>query len=177
MSIFYQRLRNAIREQGGMFNAHLHLDRAGTLDEQYLSHIDFRILDASYKSLHEKHSVINDIHEGRAYDADDLSRRVNACLDEMVAVDTVRADTMVDCTDDRVGLSALETLQSIKRARASQITLISEARARLIAPRVSSAESPTRSSVQSTIVSARAVSAATISSRQAFTRRVRSSAS
>ena len=76
---------------------------------------------AGYKSLHEKHSVINDIHDGRAYDADDLSRRVNACLDEMVAVHTVRADTMVDCTDDRVGLSALETLASIKRARASEM--------------------------------------------------------
>ena len=36
MSIFYTRLRAAIRAQGGMFNAHLHLDRAGTLDEQYL---------------------------------------------------------------------------------------------------------------------------------------------
>ena len=124
MSIFYQRLRAAIREQGGMFNAHLHLDRAGTLDERYLAHIDFRILEQSYKSLHEKHSVISDIHDGRAYDAEDLTRRVNACLDEMVACDTVRADTMVDCTDDRVGLSALETLQSIKRARASQITLM-----------------------------------------------------
>jgi cytosine/adenosine deaminase-related metal-dependent hydrolase len=124
MSIFYTRLRAAIRAQGGMFNAHLHLDRAGTLDEQYLSHIDFRILDASYKSLHEKHSVISDIHDGRAYDAGDLSRRVNACLDEMVAADTVRADTMVDCTDDRVGLSALETLSAIKRERASEIALM-----------------------------------------------------
>jgi len=124
MSVFYRRLRQAIREQGGMFNAHLHLDRAGTLDESYLAHSDFRILDASYKSLHEKHSRIKDIHEGRAYDADDLTRRVEACLDEMAAAGTVRADTMVDCTDDRVGFSALETLTAIKRARAGRMELM-----------------------------------------------------
>lgn len=121
MSVFYTRLRAAIREQGGMFNAHLHLDRAGTLDERYLAHVDFRILDASYKSLHEKHSVIHDIHAGPAFERDDLARRVNAALDEMVAVGTFRADTMVDCTADRVGLTALETLSAIRDTRAKEI--------------------------------------------------------
>ena len=115
MSVFYRKLRSAIREQGGMFNAHLHMDRAGTLDERYLAHVDFRILDASYKSLHEKHGVINDIHAGHAYEPTTSPRRVNAVLDEMVAANTVRADTMVDCTADRVGLTALETLDAIKR--------------------------------------------------------------
>ena len=47
MSVFYSRLREAIRGQGGMFNAHLHLDRAGTLDERYLAHVGFRILEVS----------------------------------------------------------------------------------------------------------------------------------
>jgi cytosine/adenosine deaminase-related metal-dependent hydrolase len=121
MSVFYRKLRSAIREQGGMFNAHLHMDRAGTLDERYLAHVDFRILDASYKSLHEKHGVINEIHAGHAYERDDLARRVNAVLDEMVAANTVRADTMVDCTADRVGLTALETLSAIRDARAHEI--------------------------------------------------------
>ena len=39
----------------------------------------------------------------------------------MVAVHTVRADTMVDCTADRVALSALETLAGVKRAREREI--------------------------------------------------------
>ncbi|GMU73613.1 MAG: hypothetical protein HS109_13605 [Burkholderiales bacterium] len=121
MSVFYSRLREAIRQQGGMFNAHLHLDRAGTLDERYLAHVGFRILEVSYKSLHEKHSVIHDIHAGPAFERDDLARRVNEALDEMVAVHTVRADTMVDCTADRVALSALETLAGVKRAREREI--------------------------------------------------------
>lgn len=123
MSIFYERLRRAIRAEGGLFNAHLHLDRAGTLDEAYLAHTDFRILEQSYRSLHEKHSRIKDIHTGRAYDADDLRARVSACVDAMVAAGTVRADTMVDCTADRVGFSALETLGRIRDERAGSIAL------------------------------------------------------
>jgi cytosine/adenosine deaminase-related metal-dependent hydrolase len=121
MSLFYQRLRSAIRELGGMHNAHLHLDRAGTLDEKYLASIDYRILDTSHASLHEKHGLINDIHAGPAFDPEDLAARVNEHLDLMIAVDTSRADTMVDVTNDRVGLSALDTLMAIKRARAAEI--------------------------------------------------------
>lgn len=121
MSLFYQRLRSAIRELGGMHNAHLHLDRAGTLDEKYLASIDYRILDTSHASLHEKHGLINDIHAGPAFDPDDLAARVNEHLDLMIAVDTSRADTMVDVTNDRVELSALDALMSIKRARAAEI--------------------------------------------------------
>ncbi len=121
MSLFYQRLRSAIRELGGMHNAHLHLDRAGTLDEKYLASIDFRILDTSHASLHEKHGLINDIHAGPAFEPEDLAARVNMHLDLMIEVDTSRADTMVDVTNDRIGLSALDTLMKIKHARASEI--------------------------------------------------------
>jgi cytosine deaminase len=124
MSLFYQRLRASIRELGGMHNAHLHLDRAGTLDEKYLASIDYRILDTSSTSLHAKHGLINDIHAGPAFEPDDLAARVNAHLDLMIAVDTSRADTMVDVTNDRVGLSALDALMAIKRARAQEIRLM-----------------------------------------------------
>jgi len=121
--VFYQRLNAAIKEYGGMFNAHLHLDRAGTLDEGYLDGTGHRALETSYVSLHKKHSLITDLHRGRAYEADDLARRVHHFLDVMVAVGTVRADTLVDVTADGVGLSALQVMQEIKRARASEIDL------------------------------------------------------
>jgi cytosine/adenosine deaminase-related metal-dependent hydrolase len=121
MSLFYQRLRAQIRALGGMHNAHLHLDRAGTLDEKYLAGVQFRILDTSSASLHRKHSLINDIHAGPAFDRDDLVARVNEHLDLMQQVDTTRADTMVDVTLDRVGMSALETLMRIKRERTGRI--------------------------------------------------------
>lgn len=120
-SPFYEQLSARVAELGGLFNAHLHLDRAGTLPDHYMAHGDHRILDSSYISLHEKHNLINVLHSGPAYDRDDLTSRVNACLDAMVACNTVRADTMVDVTADAVGLSALETLLTIKHARSGEI--------------------------------------------------------
>ena len=122
-NLWYRRLDAAIRAQGGMFNAHLHLDRAGTLDEVYMESIGHRILETSYVSLHEKHGLITDLHQGRAYQVDDFKRRVNAFLDEMVEVNTARADTLVDVTADGVGMSALQWMEDIKRQRAGQIDL------------------------------------------------------
>lgn len=123
VSPFYRQLALKIEEHDGMFNAHLHLDRAGTLDDTYMLDANHQILENSHISLHEKHGLINALHSGLAYDTEDLKSRVNNCLDAMIECNTVRADTMVDVTADRVGLSALQTLLEIKHARASEIDL------------------------------------------------------
>lgn len=120
---FFQQLDAAITKFGGMHNAHLHLDRACTLDDRYLEHAGHRILANSHVSLHRKHGLIPALHDGPAYDADDLQQRVEQCLDVMVACNTVRADSLVDVTADRVGLSALRTMQAIQRRRAGEIEL------------------------------------------------------
>lgn len=116
-SPFYSALRERIRALGGSFNAHLHLDRAGTLDERYFFGTRLRVLENSHISLQEKHHLISSIHAGPAYEKDDLTRRVNDTLDVMVHAGTSRADTMVDVTDDEVGLSAINTLREIRDAR------------------------------------------------------------
>lgn len=118
---FYRLLAERIDELGGMFNAHVHLDRVGTLDDRYMEHAGHRILETSHISLHEKHSLIGAIHSGPAYEAQDMKARINECLDTMVEVNTFRADTMVDVTDDNVGTSAIQTLSEIKHARAAEI--------------------------------------------------------
>lgn len=118
---FYRRLEHEISELGGMFNAHLHLDRYGTLDDRYLEDVDLRILRSSHVSLQKKHGLIGNIHEGPAYEPDDFRRRVHEALDAMVACDTRRADTLVDVTADRVGLSALELMGEMQAARADEI--------------------------------------------------------
>jgi cytosine/creatinine deaminase len=120
---FYQRLDAAIKELGGMFNAHLHLDRAGTLDEVYLEGTGRRVIETSHVSLHEKHSLITDLHKGPAYESKDLNRRVNAYLDMMISVNTVRADTLVDVTADGIEMSALRAMLEVKRSRAKDIDL------------------------------------------------------
>ncbi|GAB3382222.1 hypothetical protein NCG89_11980 [Spongiibacter taiwanensis] len=122
-SPFYQKLSEAIAALGGMHNAHLHLDRAGTLDEDYMRVAEKSILETSHISLHEKHHLIHNLHNSRAYQRDDLTGRVNHFLDVMVAANTKVADTLVDVTADGIGLRALEMMQEIQRDRADEITL------------------------------------------------------
>ena len=122
-SPFYERLEQAVLACGGLYNAHAHLDRAGTLDAGYLHGSDLAILENSFVSLKKKHSLIHNLHAGPAFHADDLQRRARFYLDQMVAVGTRRVDTMVDVTSDNVGLSALETLEAIREEYRGRIDL------------------------------------------------------
>lgn len=121
LSPFYRQLADEVRALGGYFNAHTHLDRAGTMDERYWKAVGMRVEDNSSISLHEKHRLIYEVHRGPAYDEADLRERVAAHLEVMVGCDTRRVDTLADCTADRVGLTALETLLSIKAEWANRI--------------------------------------------------------
>lgn len=123
LSPFYRQLAAEVRALGGYFNAHTHLDRAGTMDERYWRMTGMRVEDNSAISLHEKHRLIYEVHRGPAYDEADLRERVAAHLAVMVGCDTRRVDTLADCTADRVGLTALETLLSIKAEWADRIDM------------------------------------------------------
>jgi cytosine/creatinine deaminase len=112
---FFTRLRNRIAELGGLCNAHLHLDRSGTLDET------LRLLagagqasDNSALSLSAKHAIIPLVHASACYDPPVLAERVSGYLELLAAAGTTRADTVVDTTADRVGLTALETLLELR---------------------------------------------------------------
>jgi cytosine/creatinine deaminase len=120
---FFEQLDRLTGALGGMHNAHLHLDRAGTLTEHYTQLLGFDILDNSHISLHKKHSLITRLHQGPAFDPKDLHDRADSYLNAMIEANTVRADTMVDVTDDGVGLKALETLRTLKAERAADIDL------------------------------------------------------
>lgn len=120
---YYKKLRARIAELGGMHNAHLHLDRYGTLDDRYLEAKRHRIIETSHVSLHAKHGLLADLHAGPAFEPEDIRRRVGEALDTMVACGTRRADSLVDCTADRVGLGALAIMQGIQRQRAGEIEL------------------------------------------------------
>lgn len=120
---FFTELEDKVAALGGAYNAHLHLDRYGTLDERYTQHSGHSTNELSHASLHYKHALISAIHNGPAYEETDLRARVNEAIDVMVGCGTARADTMVDVTADNVGLSALKTLLSIRQERADQIEL------------------------------------------------------
>jgi cytosine/creatinine deaminase len=123
ISPFYRQLIDEVRAFGGYFNAHTHLDRAGTMDERYWKAVGLRVEDNSAISLHEKHRLIHDVHCGPAYEVGDLRQRVSAHLEAMVALDTRRVDTLADCTADGVGLRALDTLLALKKEWADRIDM------------------------------------------------------
>lgn len=126
-SPFYDILRDEVAALGGYHNAHVHLDRANTLADGYVDHGRLHVLDASHISLQKKHKLIATVHEGPAYDPEDLDARVRATLDVMVGANTRLVDTMVDVTADRVGTSALEAMMGIAADYADRLTLRSAA--------------------------------------------------
>ncbi|MCP3868704.1 MAG: hypothetical protein GY703_11540 [Gammaproteobacteria bacterium] len=120
-TLFYRQLEQEVARLGGLHNAHLHLDRAGTSDPRFWGGEDVEQLAGL--TLSRKHGMIPALHKSGAYEPSELARRVNTYLDMMVAVNTRRADTVVDVTLDEIGLSALQTLHAIKQQRRDQIDL------------------------------------------------------
>jgi len=122
-SPYYRNLRKAIADLGGMDNAHLHLDRAGTFDDHYFSAANLELSQNNHISLQKKHALIGKVHHGPAYEKDNLEMRVRSVLETMIEMGTRRADTMVDVTADNIKLSALRTLNEIKADYAGKIEL------------------------------------------------------
>jgi cytosine/creatinine deaminase len=110
---FFVSLDNRIAALGGLFNAHLHIDRAETLEAtlEVLGCSD--LAQASAISLTGKHALIPMVHASACYDPLALEMRVGNCIDRLAALGTARADSVVDVTDDRVGFQALDRLLAI----------------------------------------------------------------
>lgn len=123
MTPFFKEVLRAVSANGGFFNAHLHLDRAGTYHRavEILSSFDSR--DPTTLSLAGKHATIPLVHASDCYDADVLLERSSYYIREMIDCGTARADTVVDTTTDRVGLSALECFLRLKSDFSSKIDL------------------------------------------------------
>lgn len=122
-SPYFSQLRQKVLAYGGMFNAHLHLDRAGTFEDRYFQDAQILLHNTNHISLSKKHALIASIHSGPAYDLDDLEARLRAVIEQMVELGTRRADTMVDVTADRVQLTALDLLNSLKKEYAESIEI------------------------------------------------------
>lgn len=119
---FFKVLRDKVCDYGGLLNAHLHIDRSGTLEatEKILKKQDFSSSLSSI-SLAQKHSLIPLIHSSECYNQEILYKRVEEYLEMMIQCGTKRADTLVDCTSDSVSLTALETLKKLKEKYKSKI--------------------------------------------------------
>ncbi len=122
-TLFYRRLQAEVEKLGGYHNAHLHLDRANTLDDGFVDHGRVEVLESSHISLQKKHALIQTVHDGPAYDQDNLIERVAETTDVMRGCKTRLADTMVDVTPDRVGTTALEWIQDYAKSVSDHITI------------------------------------------------------
>ncbi|WP_457940337.1 hypothetical protein [Mesorhizobium sp. 10J20-29] len=123
MTPYFQELHELIQSHGGFFNAHLHLDRAGTFHPTVELLRAQGVMDGASLSLPGKHAVIPGIHASDCYDPAQLYNRVERYVLDMISVGTARADTVVDTTADRVGLTALETFARLKERHADRIDL------------------------------------------------------
>ena len=123
VSPYFEQLHDRIVELGGLHNAHLHLDRSGTLDATRAILSEREKGRESQLSLATKHSLIPAIHASGCYDRPAMEERVDAFLDRMEEAGTARAATVVDTTADRVGLGGIDLFLDLKRRRAGAIDL------------------------------------------------------
>jgi len=105
-----------VHKSGGFYNAHAHIDRAYTLDDQYLSHIGITSIEASNFPLSVKQNLVGDLHNGVAYTEENLRTRMSYAILMQIALGTTRLDTCIDATPDlpENGLLAIRIANELK---------------------------------------------------------------
>ena len=118
---YFQELDARIKELGGIFNAHLHLDRAGTYHETVRLLAEAGKSDGTALPLSGKHALIPMIHASSLYQPLNLEERVASFIELMIGAGTSRADTVVDVTDDGLGTRGMDVLLGLKERYRNQI--------------------------------------------------------
>jgi len=114
-----------VLKYGGFYNAHAHLDRADTLGDEYLRHINTTPLEASSLPLSVKQNLTGDLHRGLAYAKENLQSRMSAVLERLISYGTTKVDTCIDATTGvgKDGLLAISVAQELKEKFADRIKL------------------------------------------------------
>ena len=105
---FEDEVRNAVKNLGGWFNAHAHIDRAYVMESKFVDHADMDPWDIATYPLAAKQHTTGALHEGLAYTPASLRERMSRCLDEAIKFGTRRLDSFIDATADCIGSSAVE---------------------------------------------------------------------
>ncbi len=101
---------------GGFYNGHGHLDRAGTLEDKYLRHIGTTPLEASNLPLEVKQNTVGYLHTGPAYTEEDLRSRMTRVIERLIAYGARHFDTCIDASPDlpEDGLLAIRVALELK---------------------------------------------------------------
>jgi cytosine/creatinine deaminase len=110
---------------GGFFNAHAHLDRADTLGDEHLTHINTTSLEASSLPLAAKQNLTGDLHRGLAYTEENLRQRMSQVIERLVSYGTTRLTSCIDVTSDigEDGLLALRIACELRDSFADRIRI------------------------------------------------------
>ena len=122
LSEWERSLERTVRELGGWYNAHTHLDRANTLAPEFLQHANIDPMGASGLSLPVKQILVGELHKGLAYRPDNLYARLRAELERMAAMGVGEVVSFIDATPD-IGLVAIEQAARLRQELAGTITL------------------------------------------------------
>lgn len=117
LSYYDEELLRAVADLGGFYNAHAHLDRAYTLQSEYLAHANTTPLEASTLPLSVKQNLVGKLHLGAAYMEEDLRRRMRRALEFQYALGTRRVDSCIDASPDIAedGLLAIRVALELKK--------------------------------------------------------------
>ena len=121
MNEFEKALKNYVKQYGGWFNAHAHIDRSHTMKRKYYEHADMNPWQISNYPLVIKQHVTGDLHEGKAYTKEDLILRISGTLEEMINMGYKRIDSFIDTTADISELRALKVALELKEKYAGKI--------------------------------------------------------
>ncbi|MDD2913636.1 MAG: hypothetical protein PHS29_03310 [Candidatus Pacebacteria bacterium] len=100
LSPYAKLLLESVQKLGGFCNAHAHLDRADTLLQEYLEHINTTPIEASFLPLAVKQNLTGDLHRGLAYTKDNLRERMANTLNRLIDYGTTRLCTCIDVASD-----------------------------------------------------------------------------
>lgn len=125
LSPYDQLFLSMVQGKGGFYNAHAHLDRADTLLDDYLGHINTSPLEASFQPLSVKQNLVGDLHRGLAYTEDDLRKRMARVVERLMAYGTTGLASCIDVSPDlpEEGMLAFRVAREIKAEFADRIKI------------------------------------------------------
>ena len=125
LSPYDQIVEDMRRTLGGWKNYHAHLDRADTLGDENLRHINTTPLEASSLPLKAKQNLTGDLHRGVAYSENALRDRMSSVVERLIAYGTTELETCIDATTGigEKGLLAIRVANEMKKKYSKQIKI------------------------------------------------------
>ncbi len=125
LSPYDKMLLESVQGLGGFFNAHVHLDRADTLSQGYLEHINTTPIRASILPLSVKQNLAGDLHRGIAYTEGNLKKRMSSVLRRLIGYGTTRLCSCIDVASDigEDGLLAIRVALELKEKFKNRIKI------------------------------------------------------